>query len=82
MILLAASSDSWFEAAFDWFFWGLKFGFDFMTNAEIFGIPALYISLALIIIAIVMRGLLNQSSASLGKAQNSAQHRRKDKDKQ
>lgn len=76
-----ATSNSWFEACFDWFFWGIKFCFDFMTDLKILGVPALYISLALIIIGIVMRGLLNQSSTSLGKAQNKAQHRRKDKDK-
>ena len=79
MILLEASaSDSWFEAAFDWFFWGLKFSFDFMTDLTILGIPALYISLAFVIITLIMRGLLNISSQSLGKAQNSARRRKDD----
>lgn len=54
------------EAALDFFFDMIKWAFDFLTSVTVLGIPVLYIFLGIMIVSVVMAGLLNTSSVSIG----------------
>lgn len=54
------------EASLDFFFDMFKFCFDFLSKVTVLGIPVLYIFLGILIVSVVMLGLLNVSSVSIG----------------
>lgn len=54
------------EAALDFFFDMIKWAFNFLTSVTVLGIPVLYIFLGIMIVSVVLSGLLNTSSVSIG----------------
>lgn len=54
------------EAVLDFFFSMFEWAFDFLTRVTVLGAPLLYILLGIMIVSVVMFGLLNISSQSIG----------------
>lgn len=54
------------EVVLDFFFDMFSWAFDFLTRVTVLGAPLLYILLGIMIVSVVMFGLLNMSSVSIG----------------